>query len=57
MENHNIEFLEQLSTEQVHPELSDLDELSIDDLVDLMCADVRQLRSALVAAPNRSWSR
>lgn len=50
MENSDLEFLEQLSTEQVRPELSDLDELSIDDLVDLMCADVRQLPSALVAA-------
>jgi N-acetylglucosamine-6-phosphate deacetylase len=50
MENSDLEFLEQLSTEQVRPELSDLDELSIDDLVDLMCADVRQLPGALVAA-------
>lgn len=53
MENSDLEFLEQLSTEQVRPELSDLDELSIDDLVDLMCADVRQLPSALVAAQHQ----
>jgi N-acetylmuramic acid 6-phosphate etherase/N-acetylglucosamine-6-phosphate deacetylase len=53
VENSDLEFLEQLSTEQVRPELSDLDELSIDDLVDLMCADVRQLPSALVAAEHQ----
>jgi N-acetylmuramic acid 6-phosphate etherase/N-acetylglucosamine-6-phosphate deacetylase len=53
MENTDLEFLEQLSTEQVRPELSDLDELSIDDLVDLMCADVRQLPTALVAAQHQ----
>jgi N-acetylmuramic acid 6-phosphate etherase len=50
VEDSELEFLEQLSTEQVRPELSDLDELSIDDLVDLMCADVRQLPGALMAA-------
>jgi N-acetylmuramic acid 6-phosphate etherase/N-acetylglucosamine-6-phosphate deacetylase len=53
VENSDLEFLEQLSTEQVRPELSDLDELSIDDLVDLMCADVRQLPNALVAAEHQ----
>jgi N-acetylglucosamine-6-phosphate deacetylase len=53
VENSDLEFLEQLSTEQVRPELSDLDELSIDDLVSLMCADVRQLPGALVAAQHQ----
>lgn len=49
MEPNDTEFLEQLGTEQVRQELADLDQLSIDDLVDVMCADVRQLPDALVA--------
>jgi N-acetylmuramic acid 6-phosphate etherase/N-acetylglucosamine-6-phosphate deacetylase len=49
MERNDTEFLEQLGTEQVRPELADLDQLSIADLVDVMCADVRQLPDALVA--------
>ncbi len=47
---NDTEFLEQLGTEQVRLELSDLDQLSIDELVDIMCADVRQLPHALVTA-------
>ncbi len=50
MDTNDLEFLEQLGTEQVRPELSDLDELSVDDLVDLMCADVRQLPHKLAIA-------
>ncbi|HWD95476.1 MAG TPA: N-acetylmuramic acid 6-phosphate etherase [Acidimicrobiales bacterium] len=50
METNDTEFLEQLGTEQVRHELSDLDQLSIDELVDVMCADVRQLPHALVSA-------
>jgi N-acetylmuramic acid 6-phosphate etherase/N-acetylglucosamine-6-phosphate deacetylase len=49
MERNDTEFLERLGTEQVRPELADLDQLSIDDLVDVMCADVRQLPDALIA--------
>jgi N-acetylmuramic acid 6-phosphate etherase/N-acetylglucosamine-6-phosphate deacetylase len=49
MEPNDTEFLEQLGTEQVRQELADLDQLSITDLVDVMCADVRQLPDALVA--------
>jgi N-acetylglucosamine-6-phosphate deacetylase len=49
MEQNDTEFLEQLGTEQVRNELADLDQLSITDLVDVMCADVRQLPDALVA--------
>jgi N-acetylmuramic acid 6-phosphate etherase/N-acetylglucosamine-6-phosphate deacetylase len=49
MEANDTEFLEQLGTEQVRQELADLDQLSIEDLVDVMCADVRQLPDALVA--------
>ncbi len=50
MEMNDTEFLEQLGTEQVRHELSDLDQLSIAELVDVMCADVRQLPHALVSA-------
>jgi N-acetylmuramic acid 6-phosphate etherase/N-acetylglucosamine-6-phosphate deacetylase len=50
MDTNDTEFLEQLGTEQVRHELSDLDQLSIDELVDVMCADVRQLPHALVSA-------
>jgi N-acetylmuramic acid 6-phosphate etherase/N-acetylglucosamine-6-phosphate deacetylase len=49
MDRNDTEFLEQLGTEQVRNELADLDQLSIADLVDVMCADVRQLPDALVA--------
>jgi N-acetylmuramic acid 6-phosphate etherase/N-acetylglucosamine-6-phosphate deacetylase len=49
MEQNDTEFLEQLGTEQVRHELADLDQLSISDLVDVMCADVRQLPDALIA--------
>jgi N-acetylmuramic acid 6-phosphate etherase/N-acetylglucosamine-6-phosphate deacetylase len=50
VDTNDLEFLEHLGTEQVRPELSDLDELSVHDLVDLMCADVRQLPHTLAAA-------
>ncbi len=50
MEPNDLEFLEQLGTEQVRHELADLDQLSVADLVDLMCADVRQVPDALIAA-------
>jgi N-acetylmuramic acid 6-phosphate etherase len=50
MDTNDTEFLEQLGTEQVRHELSDLDQLSIEELVDVMCADVRQLPHALVTA-------
>lgn len=49
MEMNDTEFLEQLGTEQVRHELADLDQLSIDDLVDVMCADIRQLPDAVAA--------
>jgi len=49
MELNDTAFLEQLGTEQVRPELADLDQLSVVDLVDVMCADVRQLPDALIA--------
>ncbi|MGC2176458.1 MAG: N-acetylmuramic acid 6-phosphate etherase [Acidimicrobiales bacterium] len=50
MDMNDTEYLEQLGTEQVRHELSDLDQLSIDELVDIMCADVRQLPHAVVTA-------
>lgn len=50
MDINDVEFLEQLGTEQVRDELANLDQLSIEDLVDVMCADVRQLPGSLVAA-------
>jgi N-acetylmuramic acid 6-phosphate etherase/N-acetylglucosamine-6-phosphate deacetylase len=53
MDSNDIEFLEQLGTEQVRPELANLDQLSIEDLVDVMCADVRQLPNSLAAAQHQ----
>jgi N-acetylmuramic acid 6-phosphate etherase/N-acetylglucosamine-6-phosphate deacetylase len=50
VDSDDVEFLEQLGTEQVRHELGDLDKLSVEDLVDLMCADVRQLPNSVVAA-------
>jgi N-acetylglucosamine-6-phosphate deacetylase len=50
MDANDTEFLEQLGTEQVRQELADLDQLSIDDLVGVMCADVRQLPASLIGA-------
>jgi N-acetylglucosamine-6-phosphate deacetylase len=50
MEMNDTEFLEQLGTEQVRHELEGLDQLSIEELVDVMCADVRQLPHALITA-------
>ncbi len=39
-----------LGTEQVRPELDLLDQMSVEDLVALMCHDVRQVPDALSAA-------
>ncbi len=39
-----------LATEQARPELSDLDLLSVEQLVSLMCADVRRVPEAVEAA-------
>jgi N-acetylglucosamine-6-phosphate deacetylase len=50
MEMNDTEFLEQLGTEQVRHELEGLDQLSIEELVGVMCADVRQLPHALITA-------
>jgi N-acetylglucosamine-6-phosphate deacetylase len=56
MEPNDLEFLEQLGTEQVRHELADLDQLSVAELVDLMCADVRQVPDALIAAEGQITS-
>ncbi len=56
MEPTDLEFLEQLGTEQVRHELADLDQLSVAELVDLMCADVRQVPEALIAAEDQITS-
>ncbi|HEY5303370.1 MAG TPA: N-acetylmuramic acid 6-phosphate etherase [Acidimicrobiales bacterium] len=42
--------LRRLGTEQVRPELDMLDQMSVEDLVALMCHDVRQVPDALGAA-------
>jgi N-acetylglucosamine-6-phosphate deacetylase len=42
--------LERLGTEQIRPELADLDQLSVEELVSLMCSDVRRVPDALDAA-------
>ena len=44
------EDLRGLATEQTRPELSDLDLLSVEQLVSLMCADVRRVPEAVDAA-------
>jgi N-acetylmuramic acid 6-phosphate etherase/N-acetylglucosamine-6-phosphate deacetylase len=42
--------LEGLGTEQVRPELTGLDQLSVEELVALMCSDVRRVPAVLAAA-------
>lgn len=42
--------LHQLSTEQIRPELSNLDQLSVVDLIDVMCADIRRVPDAIDAS-------
>ena len=46
----STEDLSALTTEQSRPELSDLDLLSVEQLVALMCADVRRVPDAVEAA-------
>jgi N-acetylglucosamine-6-phosphate deacetylase len=46
----STEDLGALETEQTRPELSDLDLLSVEQLVSLMCADVRRVPDAVEAA-------
>jgi N-acetylmuramic acid 6-phosphate etherase/N-acetylglucosamine-6-phosphate deacetylase len=46
----NTEQLASLDTEQIRPELSHLDEFSIDDLVSLMVRDVQKAPAALLRA-------
>ena len=46
----STEDLRALETEQTRPELSDLDLLSVEQLVSLMCADVRRVPDAVEAA-------
>jgi N-acetylmuramic acid 6-phosphate etherase/N-acetylglucosamine-6-phosphate deacetylase len=47
---HDADALRLLGTEQVRPELAELDQMTVDDLVGLMCHDVRQVPDALSAA-------
>lgn len=42
--------LERLGTEQIRPELADLDQLSVEELVSLMCADIRRVPDAMAHA-------
>jgi N-acetylglucosamine-6-phosphate deacetylase len=44
------EDLQRLGTEQIRHELADLDRLSVDELVSLMCADVHRVPDAILAA-------
>ena len=46
----DIAGLQRLGTEQIRHELADLDRLSIDELVALMCADVHRVPDAVLAA-------
>ena len=51
MTNENdLASLQSLSTEEVRPELSNLDQLSVEELVEVMCADVRLVPVALMDA-------
>lgn len=47
------ETLRNLGTEQVRPELAELDRLDVDDLIDVMCTDVRRVPDALLAAESQ----
>jgi N-acetylmuramic acid 6-phosphate etherase/N-acetylglucosamine-6-phosphate deacetylase len=47
---HDIAGLQRLGTEQSRPELAELDRMSIDQLVSLMCADARRVPDAVGAA-------
>jgi N-acetylmuramic acid 6-phosphate etherase/N-acetylglucosamine-6-phosphate deacetylase len=49
----DTQSLADLGTEQVRSELDNLDQLSVADLVDVMCADVRRAPEALVAAESQ----
>lgn len=40
-------ILHSLETEQIRPELSNLDQLTIDDLIDLMCSDIQKVPDAI----------
>src|SRR5580692_6929158 len=44
------EALHQLATERAQPEFADLDLLPLDDLVALLCADVRRVPDAIAGA-------
>jgi hypothetical protein len=48
------EDLRGLATEQPRPELSELDLLSVEQLVSLMCTDVRRSRSPSTLWPEHS---
>ena len=41
-------ILHSLETEQIRPELANLDQLTIDDLIDLMCSDIQKVPDAIV---------
>jgi N-acetylmuramic acid 6-phosphate etherase/N-acetylglucosamine-6-phosphate deacetylase len=47
---HDIASLQSLSTEEIRPDLFNLDQLSVEELVDVMCADVRLVPVALMKA-------
>ncbi len=47
---HDAHALRLLGTEQIRPELADLDQMTVEDLVGLMSYDVRQVPDALAAA-------
>lgn len=46
----DADALSLLGTEQVRPELANLDQLSVDELVEVMCSDVRRVPEALMAS-------
>jgi N-acetylglucosamine-6-phosphate deacetylase len=46
----DADSLRLLGTEQVRPELANLDQLSVEELVEVMCSDVRRVPEALAAS-------
>ncbi|MGC8635068.1 MAG: N-acetylmuramic acid 6-phosphate etherase [Candidatus Limnocylindrales bacterium] len=50
MSEPDLEALASLATEQVRPELGRLDQMAVDQLVALMCADARRATDVVVAA-------
>ncbi len=49
-DSRNSSSLDHLGTEQARAELADLDQWSVEELVDLLCSDVRRVPEAIAGA-------